>query len=104
VDTIKADRSGEDLLIHILLDKALTLDLPIKSMKYKQNTVYIVGENDLIICVDPVLDISIVDDLAKLGADTAVFRDSSFANENDRIQLDTSFKTLSPRETKIIVI
>jgi adenine-specific DNA-methyltransferase len=104
VDTIKADRSGEDLLIQVLLDKALTLDLPIKSMKFKQNTVYIVGENDLIICMDPILDISIVDDLAKLGADTAVFRDSSFANENDRIQLDTSFKTLSPRDTKIMVI
>lgn len=104
VDTIKADRSAEDLLIHILLSKALTLDLPIKTMKFKQNTVYIVGENDVIICVDPVLDISIVDDLAKLGADTAVFRDSSFANENDRIQLDTSFKNLSPRDTKITMI
>jgi adenine-specific DNA-methyltransferase len=104
VDTIKADRQTEDLLIQILLDKGLTLDLPIRTQKFKQNTVYIVGDNDLIVCVDQVLDADIIDDLAKLGADTAVFRDSSFATEADRIKLETHFKRLSPRDTRILVI
>jgi len=104
VDTIKADRQTEDLLIQILLDKGLPLDLPIQTQKFKQNTVYIVGDNDLIVCVDQVLDADIIDDLAKLGADTAVFRDSSFATEADRIKLETHFKRLSPRDTRILVI
>lgn len=104
VDTIKADRTPEDLLIQVLLDKALTLDLPIKTQKFKNNTVYIVGENDLIVCMDTVLDADIIDDLAQLGADTAVFRDSSFATEADRIKLETHFKRLSPRDTRILVI
>lgn len=104
VDTIKADRTPEDLLIQVLLDKALTLDLPIKTQKFKNNTVYIVGDNDLIVCMDTVLDADIIDDLAQLGADTAVFRDSSFATEADRIKLETHFKRLSPRDTRILVI
>lgn len=104
VDTIKADRTPEDLLIQVLLDKALTLDLPIKTQKFKNNTVYIVGDNDLIVCMDTVLDADIIDDLAQLGADTAVFRDSSFVTEADRIKLETHFKRLSPRDTRILVI
>lgn len=104
VDTIKADRTPEDLLIQVLLDKALTLDLPIKTQKFKNNTVYIVGDNDLVVCMDTVLDADIIDDLAQLGADTAVFRDSSFATEADRIKLETHFKRLSPRDTRILVI
>jgi len=100
---IKADRSAEDLLTQVMLDLGLTLDLPIEQKKIGANTVYIIDSNALVACFDDNIDFSIVDEIAKIEPLKVVFKDSSFKDDKDRINVETRFARLSP-STKITVL
>lgn len=102
-DNIKEDRTPEDLLTQVILDLGLTLDLPVEVRKIKENTVYFVQENALVACFDDSIDFDIVDDIAKVLPLKVVFKDASFKDDKDRINLETRFKQLSP-ETIITVL
>ncbi len=103
VDNIKEDRTSEDLLTQVILDLGLTLDLSIESKKIKGNTVFFVAQNSLVACFDAKIDFSIVDEIAKLQPLKVVFRDSCFADDKDRINVENRLKRLSP-ETVVSVI
>ena len=96
VDTIKADRTPEDILAQVMLDLGLTLDLSIETRTLRGNTVYVVAGNALVACFDAQIDFGIVDDIAAIEPLKIVFRDSSFATDQDRINLETRMKRLSP--------
>lgn len=100
---IKADRTPEDLLIQVMLDLGLTLDLPIETRIMQNNTVYLVQTNALIACFDNHIDFKIVDQIAELKPLKVVFKDASFKDDKDRINVTERFKRLSP-ETKVTVI
>jgi adenine-specific DNA-methyltransferase len=102
-ENVKEDRTQEDLLIQVMLDLGLVLSLPMESRKIKKNTVYFVDGNALVACFDSKMDSGIVDEIAKLNPLRVVFRDSGFADDKDRINLEERFKRLSPN-TKIVVI
>jgi len=102
-DNIKEDRTPEDLLTQVMLDLGLTLDLPIEQKEIKGNTVYFVAGNALVACFDDQIDFSIVDDIAKEEPLKVVFKDASFKDDKDRINLETHFKRLSP-DTIITVL
>lgn len=95
-DNIKKDRTPEDLLTQVILDLGLTLDLPIEKKKLKNNTVYFVQGNALVVCFDDNIDFSIIDEIAKVEPLKVVFKDLSFKDDKDRINLETRFKQLSP--------
>ncbi len=103
IDNIKEDRTPEDLLTQVILNLGLTLDLPIESKKIKGNTVFFVAHNSLVACFDAKIDFSIVDEIAKLQPLKVVFRDSCFADDKDRINVENRLKRLSP-ETVVSVI
>ena len=103
VSNIKDDRTPEDLLTQVILDLGLTLDLPVETKKIKENTVYFVAGNSLVACFDDNIDFSIVDEIAKEQPLKVVFKDASFKEEQDRTNVDTRFKRLSP-ETIITVL
>jgi len=100
---IKEDRTPEDLLTQVLLDLGLELTLPIETKQMFSNTVYIVQTNALIACFDENVDFRIVDQIADLKPLRVVFKDASFINDKDRINVEERFKRLSP-ETKATVI
>lgn len=100
---IKDDRTPEDLLTQVMLDLGLTLDLPIEQKKLGENIVFFVAENALVACFDQNINFAIIDEIASLQPLKVVFRDASFFDDKDRINLENRFKRLSP-ETKISVL
>lgn len=100
---IKEDRTPEDLLTQVILDLGLELSLPIETKKIGKNTVFIVQVNALVACFDNDIDFKIVDMIAGLKPFKVVFKDASFKDDKDRINVEERFKRLSP-ETKVTVI
>ncbi len=100
---IKEDRTPEDLLTQVILDLGLELTLPIETKKILGNTVFIVQTNALVACFDKDIDFNIVDTISDLKPLKVVFKDASFKDDKDRINVEERFKRLSP-ETKVTVI
>jgi len=100
---IKEDRTSEDLLTQVILNLGLELSLPIETKKIGGNTIFIVQTNALVACFDNDIDFKIVDTIAELKPFAVVFKDSSFKDDKDRINVQERFKRLS-EETKVTVI
>ena len=100
---IKDDRTSEDLLTQVILDLGLTLDLKIEEKNILNNKVYFVDQNSLISCFDDNVDINIIDEICKIKPLKVVFKDSSFKNDNDKINVEERIKKLSP-ETEINIL
>lgn len=102
-NNIKEDRTPEDLLSQVILDLGLELHLKIESKNIYGNNVYFVETNSLVACFDEAIDFRIIDEIAQSKPLKVVFRDASFKNDKDRINLEERFKRLSA-ETIIKVI
>lgn len=100
---IKEDRTSEDLLTQVILDLGLTLDLKIEEKNILNNKVYFVDENSLIACFDDNIDINIINEICKFAPLKVVFKDSSFKNDNDKINVEERIKKLSP-ETEVSIL
>lgn len=100
---IKEDRTPEDLLTQVMLDLGLPLDLKVEEKQILNNKVYLVDNNSLVACFDDIVNIDIVNEIAKIKPLKVVFKDSSFENDSDKINLQERFKTLSS-ETEISIL
>lgn len=84
IDSIKGDRTNEDLVYEIMLNYGMDLTLPIE----KYNNIYSIGFGALIICLDDVItkDIvqNIVDLTKKSSISRVVFKDSGFKSDADK--------------------
>lgn len=96
VDSVKPDRTGEDLLFQVLIDWGVELTLPIKREALHGKTVYSVDGNALIACFDTGVTDELVKEIAARAPLRAVFRDTSFARDADRINAEQLFRQLSP--------
>lgn len=103
ISNIKEDRTPEDLLTQVILDLGLELTLPIETKQILGNTVFIVQTNALVACFDKDIDFKIVDTISDLKPLKVVFKDASFKDDKDRINVEERFKRFSP-ETKVTVI
>lgn len=95
-DNIKEDREAEDLLFQVLVDWGVDLALPIEKQTISGHTVYYVDGNALAACFESEIDEGLVKELAKRKPLRAVFRDSSFAGDSVKINVEQIFKLLSP--------
>ena len=100
---IKEDRTPEDLLTQVILDLGLTLDLRTEEKNILNNKVYFVDERSLIACFDDNIDINITNEICKFAPLKVVFKDSSFKNDNDKINVEERIKKLSP-ETEVNIL
>ena len=100
---IKEDRTGEDVLIQVMLAWGLELSLPLEKKEIAGYTVYYVGGNSLVACLAKDVPLEVVETIAKDQPLRVVFLDSSFASDAERINVDAQFKLLSP-ETKVQVV
>ncbi|MNR82466.1 putative methyltransferase [compost metagenome] len=96
IDNIKEDRTPEDLLFQVLLDWGVDLSLPIDQQVIAGKTVFFVDGNALAACFDTDISEDMVKELAKRRPLRAVFRDSSYASDSMRINVEQIFKLLSP--------
>ena len=96
VNNIREDRTSEDLLFQVLLDWGVDLALPITQESIAGQTVYFVDGNALAACFEEGVSEEFVKLLAKREPLRAVFRDSGFANDSVKINVEQIFKLMSP--------
>jgi adenine-specific DNA-methyltransferase len=95
-DSVKPDRTAEDVLFQVLLDWGLELTMPIAVEQIEGHEVFIVEEGALIACFVGEVSPDLVRALAKREPLRAVFRDSGFATDSDRINAEQIFAEVSP--------
>ena len=100
---IKEDRTPEDLLYACMLEWGLELSLPHETKAINGYNIHIVNEGDLIACFDDKVSEDVIKQIADMEPLRVVFRDSSFATDSARINVDEIFKLKSPN-TKIKVL
>ncbi|WP_082957798.1 site-specific DNA-methyltransferase [Mycobacterium sp. E802] len=102
--SVKPDCSGEDLLFQVLLDWGLELTMPIAVETIEGHEVFIVDDGALIACFDAEIGPELVRAIAHKEPLRAVFRDSSFASDDERINAEQLFRELSPSTLDVKVI
>lgn len=103
VSNIKEGRSGLDLLFQVMLTWGMELSLAIDSKKVAGAEVFDVDQGSLMACFEDDISEEVIRYIAQEQPLRAVFRDSSFANSADKINLSEIFKELSPN-TKVKVV
>ena len=97
-DNIKPDRHPEDLLFQVLLDWGVELTLPIRKELIQGKSVFFVNQPpyDLIACFDTGVNEELVKELARFEPVRVVFRDTGFASDAVKINVEQIFKQMSP--------
>ena len=94
--SVKPNRSGDDLLFQVLVDWGLELTMPIAADRIEGHEVFVVEEGALIACFDDEVSPALVREIAERQPLRAVFRDSGFATDADRINAEQVFAEVSP--------
>ncbi|MDQ6967519.1 MAG: site-specific DNA-methyltransferase [Mariprofundaceae bacterium] len=100
---IKDDRTAEDLLFHVLLDWGLDLSAKIVKEEIQGKVVYFLNDDDLAACFDDGVNEALVKALAKRKVMRVVFKDTGFAKDEIKDNVEQIFKQLSP-ETEVRAI
>ncbi|WP_259457132.1 site-specific DNA-methyltransferase [Microbacterium sp. AG790] len=102
-DSVKSDRTDEDLLFQVLLDWGLDLSLPILRETIAETEVYSVDDGALIACFAYAATGAVIRAIAERRPLRAVFRDSGFVDDSARVNAEQIFREVSP-ETEVRAI
>ncbi len=102
-ETVKPGRTAEDLLFEVLIGCGLDLSAPVAVEKADGGEVLVVGDGALIACLGGDLSLAVVRDIARRAPARAVFLDSGFATDADRVNAEQIFARSSPA-TEVRVI
>ena len=92
VDNIKEDRTDLDLLFDCMLRWGVTLDLPMTKTRVDGCTIHNVNEGGLVACFDGRVTEAVIDAIAEMYPVKVVFRDSSFEEAAQKMNLFELFK------------
>ena len=92
LDNIKEDRTDLDLLFDCMLRWGVELSLPLSSQKVDGCTLHNVNDGDLVACFDGNVTEKVIDAIAALSPVRVVFRDSSFNEAAQKMNLFELFK------------
>ena len=92
LDNIKEDRNDLDLLFDCMLRWGVELSLPLNSTKVDGCTIHNVNEGDLVGCFEGNVTEKVIDAIAALSPVRVVFRDSSFNEAANKMNLFELFK------------
>ena len=102
-DNIKPDRTADDLLTQVMLDWGLPLSYKIDQASINGKQVFRVAQDSLLACFDKGIDEAFAKEIAKEKPLRVVFRDSGFASDTAKINVQQLLKQLTP-ETEMKVI
>jgi adenine-specific DNA-methyltransferase len=103
IDSVKQDRTSEDLLFQVILDWGLELTMPITVETIGGHEVFVVDEGALIACFDADVTPESARMIAIRKPLRAVFRDTGFATVPDRVNTGQVFTEVSPTtDVKVI--
>ncbi len=91
-DNIKEDRTDLDLLFDCMLRWGVELSLPLSSKKVGACTIHNVNDGDLVACFDGTITDQVIDAIAEMSPLRVVFRDSSFEEASQKMNLFELFK------------
>lgn len=92
LDNIKDDRKDLDLLFDCMLRWGVELSMPLSSQKVDGCTIHNVNEGDLVACFDGNVTEKVIDAIAAHNPVRVVFRDSSFNEAANKMNLFELFK------------
>lgn len=92
LDNIKDDRTDLDLLFDCMLRWGVELSLPLSTTKIDGCTIHNVNDGDLVACFDGNVTEAVIDAIAALSPVRVVFRDSSFNEAAQKMNLFELFK------------
>ena len=110
VDNIKAGRTQLDMVYEVLLKMGMELNTTIEQRKTAENTLYIIGGGELMICLDERITLPIDEEIIKLHKEYAsevwrvVFRDTGFASDKDKTNIKNTLKNAGLEEDSFICI
>lgn len=103
IDNVKDDRNEYDLLFQVMLDFGIELSSALEEIQVASGKYLSVADGFLCASFDDNIDTDLVKAMAKSKASYAIFKDSSFKRDSDRINLEQIFNELSPNtEIKVI--
>lgn len=91
-DNIKDDRTDLDLLFDCMLRWGVELSMPVASKKVGACTIHNVNDGDLVACFDGTITDEVINAIAEMSPLRVVFRDSSFKEASDKMNLFELFK------------
>lgn len=92
LDNIKDDRTDLDLLFDCMLRWGVELSLPLSTTKVDGCMIHNVNDGDLVACFDGNVTEAVIDAIADLSPLRVVFRDSSFNEAAQKMNLFELFK------------
>ena len=92
VDNIKDDRTDLDLLFDCMLRWGVELSLPLSKTEVDGCTIHNVNDGDLVACFSGTVTENVIDAIAELSPLRVVFRDSSFEEAAQKMNLFELFK------------
>jgi len=92
VDNIKGDRTDLDLLFDCMLRWGVELSLPLAKTTVDGCTIHNVNNGDLVACFDGTVTEAVIDAIAQMQPVRVVFRDSSFTEAAQKMNLFELFK------------
>lgn len=92
VDNIKDDRTDLDLLFDCMLRWGVELSLPLSKTEVDGCTIHNVNDGDLVACFNGTVTENVIDAIAELSPLRVVFRDSSFEEAAQKMNLFELFK------------
>ncbi len=92
LDNIKEDRNDLDLLFDCMLRWGVELSLPLSTTKVDSCIIHNVNEGDLVGCFDGIVTEKVIDAIAAMDPVRVVFRDSSFTEAANKMNLFELFK------------
>lgn len=99
VDSIKPDRSNEDVLFETLISWGLDPALPIEAEEVEGHEVFSVDAGAVLVCLEDSLDDSVIRAIAAREPVKAVFKDTGFTSDSARINAEQVFEQVSPDTT-----
>ena len=92
LDNIKEDRTDLDLLFDCMLRWGVELSMPLSSQKVDGCTIHNVNDGELVACFTGNVTEKVIDAIAELSPVRVVFRDSSFNEAANKMNLFELFK------------
>ena len=96
-------RTSEDLLFQVLLEWGLEVTLPIAVEQISGHDVFVVDDGALIACFEARIGGDALRAIAKRQPAGAVFLDSGFDSDAERINLGQIFDELSPATKRKVI-
>lgn len=102
-DNVKADRTAEDLLFQVMLEKDIPLSSKIETEIVAGKTIFNVAGGYLLACFDTGVTDEVVTAIAKKHPVHAVFRDAGMATDSTAINFEQIFASYSPDTKRAIL-